>query len=75
MRQGKNIESIIIPRTVTQPTTTKIERRGGRRSYQLGRPRSGQRTITIQIKQDILDRLQPGAAAKIRELVETTFKS
>jgi len=49
------------------------ERRGGRRDYQPGRPRSGRRQIVIRIKEEILDRLEPGAAAKIRELVEATY--
>jgi hypothetical protein len=56
------------------PTTPKIERRGGRRANQTGRPRTFRRLISIRVKEEILERLKPGASTKIRDLVETTFK-
>lgn len=51
----------------------KIEHRGGKRSYQPGRPPTGRRAITIWVKADIIDRLGPEARGKIRELVEAAF--
>jgi hypothetical protein len=55
-------------------TTTPIKgRRGGRRSNPGGRPRAFRRPVMVRIKEDILQRLEPGAARKIRDLVETTF--
>jgi hypothetical protein len=38
-----------------------------------GRPLADRRQLVIRIKKDVLGRLQPGAARKIRDLVETTY--
>jgi hypothetical protein len=38
-----------------------------------GRPLAERQQLVIRIKKDVLERLQPGAARKIRDLVETTY--
>jgi hypothetical protein len=38
-----------------------------------GRPLAERQQLVIRIKKEILERLQPGAARKIRDLVETTY--
>jgi hypothetical protein len=38
-----------------------------------GRPLADRQQLVIRIKKDVLERLQPGAARKIRDLVETTY--
>jgi hypothetical protein len=38
-----------------------------------GRPLADRQQLVIRIKKDVLGRLQPGAARKIRDLVETTY--
>ena len=40
-----------------------------------GRKPLGRRQLTVRIKAEILDRLGDGAAAKVRELVESNFKT
>ncbi len=46
--------------------------RGGRRPGS-GRKKVGRQQITIRIKKQIVQALQPGAAAKVRELIERNF--
>jgi hypothetical protein len=49
-------------------------RRGGRRLGS-GRKKLGRSQLVIRLKKQIIEALQPGAAAKIRELVENNFKT
>jgi hypothetical protein len=50
-------------------TTSQIKRRRNPG----GRPRAFRRPVLVRIKEHVLERLEPGAARKIRDLVETTF--
>lgn len=46
--------------------------RGGKRKG-AGRHHSGRTQIKIRIKTAIIEQLQPGAASKLRELIEAKF--
>jgi hypothetical protein len=48
--------------------------RGGRRPGS-GRKKVGRSQLVIRLKNQIIEALQPGAAAKVRELVENNFKT
>lgn len=39
----------------------------------VGRPEAFRKPVTVRVKEEILARLGPAAAAKIRELVESTY--
>ena len=48
--------------------------RGGPRPGS-GRKPAGRRQIVLRIKSEIIDRLEPGAARKMRDIIERKFKS
>jgi hypothetical protein len=53
--------------------TAKKRQHGGARKG-AGRKTAGRRAITLRIKTEILDRLEPGAAGKLRDLIEQQFE-
>jgi hypothetical protein len=54
---------------------TKEERRGGKRAGSGRKPgvTDGRKQITVRIKAEILDQLQPQPAKQIRQIVEGLF--
>jgi hypothetical protein len=50
-----------------------VPNRGGKRRGS-GRKKVDTAQLTIRLKKEIIEVLQPGAAAKVRELVESNFK-
>jgi hypothetical protein len=48
--------------------------RGGPRPG-AGRKPSGRRQIVLRVKGEIIDRLEPGATRKMRDIIERKFKS
>jgi hypothetical protein len=55
-------------------TTAKEIRTKGARPKS-GRKPAGRRQIVLRIKGEIIDQLEPGAARKMRDIIERKFKS
>jgi hypothetical protein len=53
---------------------TTQKNRGGHRAGS-GRKKLGRTQLVIRLKKEIVEALQPGAAAKVRQLVENNFKT
>jgi hypothetical protein len=51
-----------------------MKNRGGHRAGS-GRKKVGRTQLVIRLKKEIVEALQPGAAAKVRQLVENNFKT
>jgi hypothetical protein len=68
------IETFATKETQKSRACPEPRRRGGKRAGS-GRKKVNTTQLTVRLPDRIIEALQPGAAAKVRELVESNFKT